>query len=550
MKQGRDIVLEVLKTEGVTHIFGNPGTTELSLVDALLKAGSFEYVLALQEASAVGMAEGYARATGKPAFLNLHATAGLGHGLGALSNAAFTRVPMVVTAGQQDYRHILDDPWLNGDLVGLARPLCKWAHEVRTVDEIGPILRRAFKDAMSYPRGPVFVSLPFHFMDEEATQPVPEKSQIHDAPVAAGLTELASAIDECSPGELALIAGDEIAAAQALDEVVALAETIGADVYGAPVHDSVVFPTSHPLWTMMLPPVAAVIRQKLAQYSKVLVLGDRGFMMLTYSGMPIPGSVEVLHLSADPGAVALTFPVRCGVVGNIKRTIQHLIPLLSDVHSGKAKQRQLDKQTAAAAETRAQADQLQQALSQQPIPPEAAAYALAKALPEDVMIVDEAPSVTGAFRRFYPTSRPLQYSFSKGGGLGWAMPAAVGMALARKDLRTVCLVGDGAAMYSPQAMWTAAKQNLPVTFVVLNNTEYGVLKNFLRQHYPTPSGEKEAFLGMDITSPAIDFQALGQSMGVPGVRVHTAREIQAAIDNSFQQEGPTLIEIVIAPSDG
>ena len=132
MKSGRDIVLDVLRTEGVEYVFGNPGTTELSLIDALLKSGEFKYALALQEASAVGMADGYARATNKPAFLNLHATAGLGHGLGALSNSAYTNVPLVVTAGQQDYRHILDDPWLTGDLVGIAKPLCKWAHEVRT----------------------------------------------------------------------------------------------------------------------------------------------------------------------------------------------------------------------------------------------------------------------------------------------------------------------------------------------------------------------------------------------------------------------------------
>lgn len=547
MKQGRDIVLEVLKSEGVTHIFGNPGTTELSLVDALLKSGDFKYVLALQEASAVGMAEGFARATNQPAFLNLHATAGLGHGLGALSNAAFTHVPLVVTAGQQDYRHILDDPWLNGDLVGLAKPLCKWAHEVRTVDEIGPILRRAFKDAISYPRGPVFIALPFHFMDEEATQPVPEKSKVHGAPVASGLADLAKEIDECNPGELALIACDEIAAANALGETVELAEAIGADVFGAPVHDSVVFPTSHPLWTMMLPPVAAAIRETLSAYKKVLALGDRSFMMLTYSGMPVPDNVEVLHLSADPNAVGLTFATKCGVVGDIKASLQHLIPLLSKSRRCEVQERIRAKQESSTTRSQTWAKQIETLLSQKPIHPDVAAYAIAKALPQDSIVVDEAPSVTGAFRKFRPTNRHLQYNFSKGGGLGWAMPAAVGMALAAST-RTICLVGDGAAMYSPQALWTAAKENLSVTFIVLNNTEYGVLKNFLRQHYPSGPDHPEAFVGMDIVDPAIDFLALGRSMGVRGVRIKDADAIQGAIDDACQGEGANLIEIVIAPS--
>ncbi|MBL4672203.1 MAG: thiamine pyrophosphate-binding protein, partial [Arenicella sp.] len=233
MLSGSDIVIEILKSENVSFVFGNPGTTELALVDALSEHRDIKYILGLQEASVVGLADGYARATNRPAFVNLHATAGLGNGLGALSNAAYMNTPLVVTAGQQDYRHIVDDPWLTGDLVGLAKPLCKWAHEVRTVDELGVILRRAFKDANTFPKGPVFVALPSNFMEEETTMPVPPKSEIYTDSVAGGISELAGILSDCKPSEIAIIAGDEISSSNALQEVVEFAEMMGADVYGS-----------------------------------------------------------------------------------------------------------------------------------------------------------------------------------------------------------------------------------------------------------------------------------------------------------------------------
>lgn len=546
-KRGRDIILDVLRSEGVTHIFGNPGTTELSLMDALLRCQGFKYVLALQEATAVAMAEGYARATNRPAFLNLHATAGLGNGLGALSNAAYTGVPLVVTAGQQDYRHIIDEPWLTGDLVGIAKPLTKWAHEVRTVDEIGPILRRALKDANSYPKGPVFVALPSQFMDEEVASEAPARSFVSGTPIASGLDFLAAELLACDPGELAIIACDEIAFSDALAEVVQIAETLGADVYGAPVHDSVVFPTAHPLWITTLPPAAAVIRETLARYRKVFVIGDRGFMTLTFSGSPVPAEVDILHLSADPGTVARTYSTRCGVVGDIRNSLTHLRPLLGSVNAGRVAERIRQKAAARSSGPGAMAERALAGFSRQPIPPETVAYAIVQALPPGALVVDEAPSITRFVREFHRTTERLQYNFSKGGGLGWAMPVAVGIALARPERRTVCLVGDGAAMYCPQALWSAAREKLPVTFIVVNNTEYGVLKNFLRENFPRDKG-KDEFVGMDISDPAIDFQALARSMGVKAVRVTDANDIGAAIESANRSGGPKLIEVVMAPS--
>jgi len=549
MQKGRDIVLDILESEGVTHIFGNPGTTELSLVDALKKRDSIEYVLGLQEATVVGMAEGYARATNRPAFVNLHATAGLGNGLGALSNAAYTNVPMVITAGQQDYRHIIDDPWLTGDLVGLAKPLTKWAHEVRSIDELGTILRRAFKDANTFPKGPVFVALPCNFMDEETAEPTPPKSTVHAAAIASGLEDLEAYLRKPKPEEIAIIAGDEISFSNALGEVVECAEKLGADVYGAPVHDGVVFPTKHPLWRGMLPPVASTIKAKLQNYKTIFLIGDRNFMAYVYSpDSPVPDDVTLLHLSADPETVAMTFATQCGLVGDIKNSLRKLLDDMEVPHAQSAKERIKGLALEKAKLGKPHITAMRQKFSRKPIQPVTAAFAIADSLPRGSVVVDEAPATMNHIRTYYRAEKRLEYNFSKGGGLGWAMPAAVGMSLARDKARTICLIGDGAAMYSPQALWTAAQLKLPITYIVINNTEYGVLKNYLRGNYPDKDNQ-EHFIGMDIIEPAIDYLALAKSMGVPASRLDNAAKIRSAINTAASQDGPSLIEISIAASE-
>src|SRR2546423_6604568 len=230
----RDVLLDLLRDEGVRHVFGNPGSTELPLMDALIDAGDIEYVLALQEATAVGMADGYAQATGRPAFLNLHTVAGLGNAIGNLTNARANGTPLVVTAGNADRRHLVADPMLSGDLVGLAAGTTKWGHEIRHPGELGTILRRAFRDAASAPAGPVFVSIPMDVLDQEDEAPVLPVSPIERAAVAGGLDQLAAALT--APGKLALVAGEELGASPGgVDAMVALAERLGAPVFGSPL---------------------------------------------------------------------------------------------------------------------------------------------------------------------------------------------------------------------------------------------------------------------------------------------------------------------------
>ncbi|MBL4673364.1 MAG: hypothetical protein JKX81_13990, partial [Arenicella sp.] len=297
-------------------------------------------------------------------------------------------------------------------------------------------------------------------------------------------------------------------------------------------------------------PVAAEISSTLQAYKKIFVLGARSFMAYTYSPQsPMPDGSDLLHLSADSNAVAMTFATQWGGVGDIKASLRSLIGSINVLDSSET-QRHIDAK--AQKKKRAWATrqtQLQAALPDSPIKPETASYAFVQSLPDDAIVVDEAPANTFSIRELLQTKHAGQYHFSKGGGLGWAMPVAVGISLDNKDKRTFCLTGDGAAMYSPQAMWTAANQSLPITYVVFNNSEYGVLKNYLRKTFPE-NGERDDFIGMDINTPAIDYQALAASMGIPSVKVDDANKIGNAVAQSISENrsGPSLIEIMIAPS--
>ena len=544
-------MLEVLRTEGVAHIFGNPGSTELPFMDALAAADDLHYVLALQEATAVGMADGYAQATGRPAFLNLHTSAGLGNAIGNLTNAQANNTPLVVTAGQQDYRHIVADPLLAGDLVGLAESVSKWTHEVRTLSELPTILRRAFHDAASAPGGPVFVSIPMDMLEAEGEVEVPAPSRIERAAVAPRLDELADLLVSTPVGRLGIVAGDEIAASGAIDALVAVAEALGAPVHGAPLHSNVVFPTTHPLWAGPLTPAAAVISQALKSYERVLLVGGRAFMVYPYTpGSAVPESVELLHISPDAAQLGRTYTTRLGLLGDPRASLEALLPLVRSRANASAAasaieaagQKQQDSAQKFEATATARYDDV-------PMAPMAAAHALLRALPDDIAVVDEAITTGSYVRGFHRASRGGRYFFCRGGGLGWGMPAALGVSLGYDREPVLCVVGDGSAMYSPQALWTAAHEELPVVFAVVNNRQYLILKNNLRGMGGV-SATTGRYVAMDIDEPPVDFVALARSMGVEATLVEKAGEVGDAVRAAWDTGRPQLLELPIALPGG
>ena len=550
---GRDVLLEVLRTEGVKHCFGNPGTTELPFVDALADRPELHYVLALQENVAVGMADGYAQATGRPSFVNLHTVAGLGGGLGNLSNALANRTPMVVTAGQQDRRHLLAEPILSGDLCGLAAPTTKWQHEVRHLGELAPVLRRAFLSAATAPGGPVFLSIPMDVLDEQGDVDVPPRSHVERAAVAAGLDGLAALLAEAVPGDLAIVVGDEVAAAgpSAVSEMVALAETLGARVHGAPLYSNLNFPTDHPLWSGMLGFTAASVAGTLSRYRRIFVVGAKAFLVYPWTPpSPLPEGSELLHLAADPSLIGRDLPTRFGAVGDIGASLAALRPLVAGRVDGAAAAAALDRarREAEGAAERFAAMAAERA-ADTPMHPMAATSALLAALPRGGALVDEAITTGFHVRVLYRTAPPGAYYFCRGGGLGWGVPAALGVKLARPEQPVLCIVGDGSILYSVQALWTAAAEGLPVVVAVVNNRQYGILKMNLVESGSTAAREGR-FVGMDLDSPPVDHVALARSLGIDSLLVEKPADVTEATRAAFETGRPTLLELPISAPQG
>jgi benzoylformate decarboxylase len=541
-RRGVDALLEVLRSEGVTHIFGNPGSTELPLMEAISDAPDLRYILALQEASAVAMAEGYARTTKTPAFLNLHTAAGLGNAMGNLTNARKNGAPLVVTAGQQDRRHRVWDPMLSGDLVGLAASVCKWTHEVTESHDVAAVTRRAFHDAASFPQGPVFISFPLDVLDDTVEDGSCAPSTRDLASVAGSLNNLADLLTELAPHRLAIVAGDEIASTSAVDSLVRVAEALGVCVFGSPLHANTVFPTTHPLWEGSLAPAAAAIRKRLDPFERVLLIGGQAFMTFPYTPGPVlPDHTELLHLSPDPDQLGRSHPTRLGLQGNPQTSLDSLLPLLEERIDATAAQAELETAKQRQAQTRAQQQaQIARLAGAEPIHPMYAVRALLQDA-DDAIVVDEAVTNSRYVRSLHRTSRGDRYYYCRAGGLGWAMPAACGVCLGHGRNPVLCIVGDGAAMYSPQALWTAAHERLPIVFAVLNNQQYLILKDVQTQR-----GKTDAFTGMDITSPAVDFALVAQSMGVTATSVSHSDQIADALADGLTHEGPFLIDIPVA----
>ncbi|MBB3102001.1 thiamine pyrophosphate-binding protein [Azomonas macrocytogenes] len=548
-RRGADILLELLHQQGVEYIFGNPGTTELPLMDALADHPDIQYILALQEACVVAMADGYAQASGRPGFLNLHTAGGLGHGMGNLLNAAISQTPLVVTAGQQDMRHSLTDPLLFGDLVRIAAPAVKWAQEVTSANQLPVLVRRAFQDASAAPSGPVFLSLPMNVMEELSDVDTSKVSHIEYRSCAGSLDLLAGQLAAVAPGRLMLIAGDEVHGSGAAEEVVQLAELLGAPVYGSSWPAHIPFPTAHALWAGNLSPKAAEIARELEHYDAVFALGGKSLITILYSEGPVvPPQCEIYQLSTDVRDLGRTFPTRLSLVGDIRTSLRGLLPQLAPLVAGTASQRsELIRQ--AATTRRAARQNLEQDVRAEwtasVISPLVAAHEAAHAIGPQVAIVDEAIATAAHLRHFLDSPSARQYAFLRGGGLGWGMPAAVGYSLGLGREPVVCLVGDGAALYSPQALWTAAHEKLPVTFVVMNNHEYNVLKNFMKAQTDYASVRKGKFIAMDLIEPLIDYQAMAASMGVPAVRVSRATDIAPAIRAGIEGGTANLVEIMI-----
>lgn len=546
---GAEAMFEFMVREGVRYVFGNPGTTELPLMDLFAARDEIKYILALHEDSALGIAAGYGEATGKPAVVNLHTNPGLAHALGNLYNVYRAGTPLIVTAGQQDTRSMIDEPLLYADMLELARQHTKWCWEVHHASEIPAAMARAFKIAQTPPTGPVFLSLPVNVMEERAEIELPPVTRIGSR-VRGDLAKIKEAAAVlASAKNPAIISGDGCARSGALGDLAKLAEMIAARVHAEPLNSLLVFPTGHPLYAGPLYPNAKQTSGLLEGVDVILAIGVNNIAPLVYTGTQmIPQGVRMIQIDAGERELGKTYPAEVAILADPRSAIQELIEALVPFSTGAAAEmidRRREMITAHIAGVRAKfAENASVASADGPMSPAYVAREMRLAAAPDAVLVDESVTSTAFVRTLFTLSEPGTFFYAKGGSLGLGLPEAVGVKLAMPDRQVICAVGDGTALYTIQGLWTAARYGLGVTFVVFNNASYMILKGGLVA-LKGASAERGVFTGMDITEPEIDFVKLAESMGLAARRVSKAAELRPALDWALNEAGPTLLDVAI-----
>ena len=543
---GREAFLALLESEGVTHLFGNPGTTELPIMAALPDRPAMTYVMALQEALVVAMADGFSRASGTLSACNVHVAPGLGNAMGSLFNANWMGSPIVVTAGQQEQGHGLTEPMLYAPLVPIAQPLVKWAVEVNRLQDLPRIVRRAAKVAMTPPTGPVFISLPGDVLNEQDALELGQATRVDTAgrPTDEALERLADRL--LAARRPVLLAGHEIATSDALEEAAAVAEALGAPVYQQTVCDGAHFLSEHPAFMGGLSREQRDVRDTLAPYDLMFCMGSDVLRMSVFSETdPLPDGMALVQVGLRDWEMGKNYPAEIALRADVKETLAALAAVIGRKRGADGAARAeaalaalgptnwTAKSEALRAKTLARADT-------RPIPPELAMLRLVDALPADAVIVEEGILSGRSIPALYPF-RDSKALFGLGsGGIGFAMAGAVGVQLALRDRPAVAVVGDGSAMYSIQALWTAANANLPITYVIANNGGYRIIKERLKAFHGV-----EDYTGMEFRDPPIDFTGLARSMGVEAHRIEDADDIGPAIAASTRRHGPTLLDVVV-----
>src|SRR5919199_2200965 len=513
----REVTFDLLRDLGMTTVFGNPGSTELPFLEDFPR--DFRYVLGLQEASVLGMADGFAQGTGRAALVNLHTGPGLGNAMGAMVTAWHNRTPLVVTAGQQDRRHLVLDPMLSANLVELAQPYVKRSHEPERAEDVPREILRAYHTAMQAPKGPVFLSIPMNDWDAEAELPPSHEVYHEPAPDPEGIKKFAEVL--AGAKRPAIVAGAWVDRKGAFHDTVKLAEKLKAAVWEAPLASRAGFPQDHPLFQGSLAPAQKQVAEQLSGYDVVLVLGAPVFLYYPYvPGPVVPEGTQVLHITGDPDKAARA-AVGTSLVGNVTATVRRLMELLPE-ETDRSAPPVREAPPAPEAET--------------PIPPAYLMHTLAQVLPEKTAIFEESGSSRGTFHEYIRPNWPGAYFNAASGGLGYAMPASVGYKLAQPESPVACVIGDGSSMYSNQALWTAAQYGANVVFVIVDNKGYYILKGFRDS-----LGISDTVPGLDV--PDLDLVKIAQGLGVAGETVEAADTLPTALKRAFDAGQPYLLNV-------
>jgi benzoylformate decarboxylase len=547
---GKRAFLEILKQEGVGVLFGNPGTTELPLMDALAVENDIRYVLGLQESVVMAMADGYAQASGKLAVVNLHVTPGLGNAMGMLYDAQKAGSPILVTAGQHDQDFNRTEPILYADLPPIARPLVKWSDEVHRLQDLPLMVHRACKTALAPPTGPVFLSLPGDILKNEADLDLMAPTRV--APNVRGDRAAIEAAAKVLAGAKrpVIMAGDAVAQSRALAELVELAELIGAPVYAELISNTASFPSSHPLFRGAMGRSQTAMRKIFDQYDVLLSVGADLFALSLPSDVsPVSADLRMVHLDIDPWELGKNYPAEVAILGDPKGTLPELTDATRAAMPDAAQSAARERLKSAGAATKAELEKLKarakSLAGETPIHPLALINAIGEILPKDTVVIDESVSSSGGLRQLVKSDDAQSFFGLRGGGIGWGLPAAIGVKIALPDRPVIALVGDGSAMYTIQSLWTAARYKIGVVFVIFNNTSYRILKQrvFAQRGY---AAQLDTYVGMELNNPAIDYVGLARSLGIPGERAKTVHDATDLIAKAVAGGGPMLIDVELA----
>lgn len=551
---GIEAFLEILAAANVRYIFGNPGSTELPLNDALAKDSRFQYIFGLHELPLTAMADGYAMASGGLGVVCVHVCCGLGNAMGMLYNACCEGTPLLIFAGQQDRRLRFGEPVLAGDTVSVARPWTKWSVEVQRVEDVPTVVRRAIQTALTPPTGPVFLSLPVDVQLESADGLGLTPPHIPDQRVRPPLDALHEAAEILAQARNpAILAGSRVTEATAVDELVTLAERLGAPVLAEQQtsHGRLPMPADHPLYAGSLPLWSPDVRQLLAGFDVILAVGMNLLRLFIYRepACPIPEHIRLIQLDADPWELGKNYPVEVGLLGDPKAGLAELAQRVSEIYPADqvqaAARRREEYAAQRAAEREALLAEMDAQRDQRPMTPFTFMGALSRVLPSNVAVVQEAVTTdNNLLERLGVLRDPSGYFSHRGWALGWGLGCAVGVKLAWPDRPAMALLGDGAALYGIQGLWTAAHHHIPVTFVIANNAQYKILKvsgNVMQ----LPQMAQKNYLGMDLVEPEVDFVGLARSFGVEAHRVTEPDELSERMRDSLNRTEPILLDVSI-----
>ncbi len=547
IQSGRSAFLSLLADEGVNHLFGNPGTTEIPIMEALSRQSDVQYVLGLQEGAVMAMAEGYARASGSLAACNVHVAPGLGNAMGSLYNAKFSGAPVIVAAGQHSPGMAVTDPPLYDNLVAMAQPLVKWAFEPNRLQDLPRVMRRAAKIALTPPTGPVFISLPGDILEDEGEFELGTRTRVDVAtrPSDTAISNLADRL--LAARNPIMLAGHELSTRDAWKQAEQLAELLGIPVYHQTFLWSAAYSSQHPAYMGVYPLDQAKSFALLEQHDLLVVIGGDAIRMASVPSTlePMPAGYPVVHISERDWELGKIYPTEIALRANVKDTLAALLPVLASRRSPeRAAAATKSMNVLAGRNWTATRQQLVKSvagsLSAKPIDPRVAMMQLSDHLAPGTAVVEEALTSGFMLPGFMAFSDPKSYYGPTSGSIGFAVPGAVGISLASPGRPVLVIVGDGSAMYNIQALWTAANLRLPITYVVVNNRGYRILKERLARRWKT-----DKFVGMDFREPPIDFVSLAASMGVKARRVEDPADLVPALREAQAAGEPRLIDLIV-----